>query len=354
MKGVMSTIDEVTLRVRSGGNLLLAGDENALAQLPAGNWIGGTIPYFMTEGGGRVTREEIYVTELPDFLTDFSVRLYDESTIGKVYRDAPENGFSVIVIPAKSRTHFSFALNAPNFDRFAMRPLIGWISGVHLDDLGQLAPRVFDGRTGEALDEGAVVLHASLPQGKVADIDIVNIFERGDGDTIVFPEDGFSAREASINGRTRNFAEYLAQKRLDKRLPLVADCHGARINTSFQEGPDIRNEVRFYAPVFSGLEYRHARPVENFMEQFSLRVSGGIGDQILFSCNCLLNYLYSGFKGRPTGLTGPTTFGEIAYQLLNQTLVYLRIIDLPRTKRQGVVRMTGSACRTPQSSRESD
>jgi hypothetical protein len=213
-----------------------------------------------------------------------------------------------------------------------MRPLIGWISGVHLDDLGKVAPRVFDGRTGEALSEGAVVLHASMPQGKVADIDIVNIFEQGDDDTIVFPEDGFAAREAYINGRKRNFAEYLAEKQLDKRLPLVADCHGARINTSFQEGPDIRNEVRFYAPVFSGLEYKHAGPVDNFVEQFSLRVPGGIGDQIVFSCNCILNYLYSGLKGTPRGITGPTTFGEIAYQLLNQTLVYLRIIDLPRPR----------------------
>jgi hypothetical protein len=56
----------------------------------------------------------------------------------------------------------------------------------------------------------------------------------------------------------------------------------------------------------------------------------GLGHQIIFSCNCILNYLYSGLKGKKTaGITGPATFGEIAYQLLNQTMVYLRIIDLP-------------------------
>jgi hypothetical protein len=33
--------------------------------------------------------------------------------------------------------------------------------------------------------------------------------------------------------------------------------------------------------------------------------------------------------GKQTGaFTGPVTFGEVAYQLLNQTLVYLKIHDL--------------------------
>ena len=45
-----------------------------------------------------------------------------------------------------------------------------------------------------------------------------------------------------------------------------------------------------------------------------------------FSCNCVLNYLYAGLEGKKTGeFNGPATFGEIAYQLLNQTLVYLTI-----------------------------
>jgi hypothetical protein len=41
-----------------------------------------------------------------------------------------------------------------------------------------------------------------------------------------------------------------------------------------------------------------------------------------------LNYLYSGLEGRNTApFVGPITFGEIAYQLLNQTLVYLQMQD---------------------------
>ena len=47
----------------------------------------------------------------------------------------------------------------------------------------------------------------------------------------------------------------------------------------------------------------------------------------VFSCNCILNYLYGELEGKKTPpYTGPVTFGEVAYQLLNQTLVYCEIL----------------------------
>ena len=52
-------------------------------------------------------------------------------------------------------------------------------------------------------------------------------------------------------------------------------------------------------------------------------------DKVFFSCNCVLNYLYSNLEGKKVGsFTGPMTFGEIAYVLLNQTLVYLQVQDI--------------------------
>jgi hypothetical protein len=52
-------------------------------------------------------------------------------------------------------------------------------------------------------------------------------------------------------------------------------------------------------------------------------------DNIVFSCNCILNYLYSELEGKQTGgIIGPITFGEVAYQLLNQTLAYLTISEI--------------------------
>jgi hypothetical protein len=51
-------------------------------------------------------------------------------------------------------------------------------------------------------------------------------------------------------------------------------------------------------------------------------------ENIIASCNCILNYLYSELEGKKTGkVTGPITFGEIAYVLVNQTMVYLSVED---------------------------
>lgn len=326
----MLSIDEVRTKITQGRRLLLAGDEGLLRQLPAGDWVAGTIPYFMAEEGGLCTSEKVQVTELPDFVAAIDIRTYDEATMPQVYTDAPENGASFIILPAKSSVHFSFALNAPNYEGFAVRPLIGWVAGVHLDHLDQVSPKVFNGRGPEAIEDAAIVMHVSLPKNKIADIGIINIFEQGDGDTITFPADGFSARDAYINGQKRNFGEYLFANKLDKRLPLVADYHGALLNTSFKEGDELQQEVEFYAPVFAGLRYKHARPVKDYISEFTSKLPEGIGHQIIFSCNCILNFLYSDLEGKKiAGITGPATFGEIAYQLLNQTMVYLRIIDLP-------------------------
>ena len=44
----------------------------------------------------------------------------------------------------------------------------------------------------------------------------------------------------------------------------------------------------------------------------------------ILSCNCMLNYLYANLEGKHTGkMTCRFTFGEIAHQLFNQTLVRL-------------------------------
>jgi hypothetical protein len=115
---------------------------------------------------------------------------------------------------------------------------------------------------------------------------------------------------------------------LDTRLPLVADYHGASVNVSFQAVDADRREVRFFAPVFAGVPYRHARPVPDYVDAFASALPSGIPERIALSCNCVLNYVHSSLEGRSTGdVVGPITFGEIAYQLLNQTMVYLAVSE---------------------------
>jgi hypothetical protein len=321
----LCSVKEVEALIRRGGGLLLAGDESLLRRLPRGKWIAGTIPYFMTEAGGLVDRQRIFVNELPDGLQCVGIRRYSEDDIAKVYSDLPASGLGIMIAPASSKVHLSFALNAPTYPKFAIRPLIGWISGVHLSELGKATPRVFDGTTGEALDQQAVVMHISVPPGKVAELGILNIFQEGEGPVFAFPSNGFAATDVEIDGRRRNLAQYIQETNLDTRLPLVADYCGANINVSFQAVDQAKGEVRFYAPVFAGARYHHAQPVADYVTEFDSNLPTGI-ERIAFSCNCILNYLHSGLEGRKTaGIVGPITFGEIAYQLLNQTMAYLTI-----------------------------
>lgn len=328
MKQVLYEKKDVIEMISAGKKLLLAGNENNFHDLPSGCWIAGTIPYFMGEQGGVFTNDLIYVTEIPDYVLQTEVKVYDETTINQVYNDAPKHGFSIIIIPASSQTHFTFALNAPRFSGFAARPLIGWIAGGAINE-NEATPKVFDGTRSMPLTNGAVVMHIALPANKLAEIDIVNIFEQGQGDTIIFPEDGFSVTTAMINGKPKNFADYLIENAIDTRLLLVTDLFGAMINTSFKTLDFAKRQVTFYAPVFAGYRYKLSKSVDDYSGSFLKQVPNNVGDNVFFSCNCILNFVYAGLEGRKFGnFTGPVTFGEIAYQLLNQTFVYLTIEDI--------------------------
>jgi hypothetical protein len=328
MRRLLVEVEEAAARIRSGETLLLAGDESRLRLLPPGRWIAGTIPYFMSDEGGGVDRRRVFAERLPEGFAHLAIRRYDEHEIARVYADLPSGAMGVVIAPGGSRVHLSFAINAPRYAGFATAPLFGWVSGVHLSEMGKVAPKVFDGSTGEALDGHAVVMHVALPPGKAVELGIINIFEEGDGPAITFPATGFTATSADVGGSTRNFAEYVRERGLDTRLPLVADYLGARINVSFQSVDAAADEVRFFAPVFAGVRYRHARPVADYVAAFASALPKGLGERIAFSCNCVLNYVHSSLEGRKTAdIVGPITFGEIAYQLLNQTMVYVTVTD---------------------------
>lgn len=67
---------------------------------------------------------------------------------------------------------------------------------------------------------------------------------------------------------------------------------------SIQSLESEMGRLAFYAPVFAGVNYRFADAVEDYSERF-LQAMPSAG--------------------------GPITFGEVAYQLLNQTAVYLTL-----------------------------
>lgn len=66
MNSKLLNLNEAINLLKEPGFYLLAGDENVLSQLPKGNWIAGTIPYFMAETGGEINQNKIFVTKVPD------------------------------------------------------------------------------------------------------------------------------------------------------------------------------------------------------------------------------------------------------------------------------------------------
>jgi hypothetical protein len=322
---MFASIEKVKELIVGNAPVIVAGDESLLRSLPKGNWIGGTIPYFMTPEGGRVSHTQVFVTEVPDFVRGVRIEIYDERTISRIGADSPENGYTIVILPAFSVVHRLFALEAPSYEQLFFKVVAGWIAGTHLQDIGKIAPKAFAGPIGESLADKGVAMHIDLPRGYQAKIGIVNTFEQGHGDDIQFPTTGFEASEVIVEGRRRSVADYFGQAEFDTRLPLVANYHGTKCNVTIRSLDISGSKITFFAPVFESVTYRHAKPIGDYSERFLSAIPEDIGNTV-FCCNCIHNYVHGGLEGRRTGsLQGPMTFGEIAYQLLNQTLVYVTL-----------------------------
>ena len=319
------SLDEAAALIRSGASLTVGGSVEALSRLPRGNWIAGTIPYFMTEDGGTKSRDRVFVTRFPaEWKVAFAA--YPAEHIERIVPHTPDEGFSFAIAPCGCAALERFATVGREVEGAFLKPVVGWVAGIDLDELGRRSPQVFLGTDGRPREDGFVVAHVTLPPGRLASLSIINIFEPDGGDVIRFLERGHTATECLVNGQRRRLADHLREHGDGAGvLPLVGDFAGAPINVSIQSIADD-GEVTFYAPVFPDTDYHLARPVGDYREAFAARLREEPGEPSMFTCNCILNYLHGKFEGRSLGdLRGPVTFGEIAYQLLNQTLVRLHI-----------------------------
>ena len=320
----MMTVAEASALIKDGANLYLAGSEKCLSQLPKGNWIGGTIPYFMTEDGGIISDEVIQATELPKQVIKISIKSYGENNLHEIPSNYLANGFSLIVLPAFSDVHLKYAKECTTWSGVFNQPLVGWVTGIDLKTKD--TPKVMDGKTGLLMSDRALVIHAELAANVSVAANIVNIFEQGEGDSLTFQTTGFEADKAIVNGQEVSLASYLEKNKIDLQLPLVANYLGAMINVSFRDVDSVTKKVRFYAPVFPGVTYKIAKPFLNYEKQFEIALKNQKIEKPLFACNCILNFLYANLEGKKSGnIVSAMTFGEIAYMLLNQTFVYITI-----------------------------
>ena len=320
---MLINLDDTVKLINDGKVLHIAGDDSLLQKLPAGKWIGGTTPYFIGEEGGAFSKDLLFVNEI-GFAEDTDIRVYGKYNIFQQVEDGFDNGLTLLIMPYGSEVAAKYAKEAPDVDELLMHPTIGWISGFDLEAGGEA--KVYNGTDKTGYTDRAVALFIKLPEGKSAMINMINIFEDDKTDpAITFDDNELEITECSVNGQKVNFAEYIKKKGIDSRMPLVADYNGSYFNVSIKGIED--NKVSFYAPVFKNIEYRFAVGVTDYAKEFEKRIGEAGAKAPVFSCNCILNYQYGDLQGKKIPpYAGPVTFGEVAYQLLNQTLVYCEIV----------------------------
>jgi hypothetical protein len=337
---MLKNFEEVSKWIEDGRTLHIAGSEKLLRELPKGSWIGGSTEHFMTEEGGVVSDNLLFVSEFTELGTSaYSIRDYGADTIPQITADAYGNGFSIAIIPFDCDVHNEYARNAAGYEGMFIKNIIGWISGPSKKTPGQPAVAV-NGQTGQVFTDRAIALHLEIPGPhgravseangrpgpKTVSLGIINIHSPDEkSPEIEFDESGSNTvKTCRIDGKEVLFADYLRKNGHNIGIPLVGDYFGHGVNVSFRLID--KDEVQLYSPVFSGIKYRFAKNVPVYADAFREQLGRLKDKRIVFSCNCILNFMFGDLEGKKFGTVyGPITFGEVAYQLLNQTLVYVTV-----------------------------
>ena len=329
-EGKMMDLESTQNLIRQGKVLVISGNDALLSQLPRGSWIGGTANYFYIKGeGGKVEQNQLFVSDFSAEMSNFKILTYSKESIHRVCLNGFENGINFLILPTFSDIHVSFGLNAPYYEKQYINPLIGLIAGGDFDEtLNGRRAKIFSGITGESYTEYGVVLHGSLPQNKVARLEIVNVFEPDENQSVIeVDKTSFRVENCKIDGKPRNLYDFFKEIHWDIRYPIVTDYHGAIINASILKEDEQNRSVLFTAPLFKGKKYTFSKKFDSYANLFKERVKTAFEKEkrIIYNCNCLYNYFYGELEKNDIGLTGTTSWGEIGFHLMNQTFTYLAV-----------------------------
>jgi hypothetical protein len=325
---MLCDLKEASALIETGRSLAIAGCAALLGRLPRGNWIGGTTPYLMSGTSSGESAGRLLVTAMPIEFEFVRVQRYGVGGIEYVVEDSPSDGFSLVIMPSGSEVQQMFAKQALRFWGTFDKSVVGWVSGVTGNRLNE-RPQVFHGPTGHCIEDEIVTLHMRLPRGMKPTIEVINIFEEGEGDVIEFISDGFTATYALIDGEIVPFSKYLVEKRINFPLPMVATLGGRKYNVSVGGYETDSGKVKFFAPVFHGVPYKFAKPVANLASRLrgSLPVDGA---DVVFGCVCMGNFMDGALAGYAENhFEGPVSYGEIAHIMTNQCVVRLRVSGNP-------------------------
>jgi len=322
----MKTFEEVSSLIKEGRLLHIAGNDDLLRKLPKGDWVGGSTDYFMSAEGGIISDTLLFVTEFPR--DEFRISNYCKENINQVAVDAYDSGYSILIMPFGSEISMEYALNATEYEGMYIKNIVGWVSGVRIELIEQPEhpPIVVNGMTGEVFTDKVVALHLHVPESKTVSINIINIFNANQNSpAIEFDHFGTQVTTCHVDGKEVKFVDYIKENNFDTRLPIISDCFGVGLNIDIVAINDD-GMVQLGAPVFPNVKYYPAEKVDDYEETFNNAIKKLKNIEAVFACNCLSNFLHGGLEGKKIkSLFGPVVFGEIAYQRLSQTLVYVTL-----------------------------
>ncbi len=332
MKNQFLTLQETITLIEENKVLVISADDTLLQQLPKGNWVAATIPYFYFEGEkGKKDTTKLIVSDFTEIISNFKIITYKEYELYNFVSNSFENGFNFIVMPALTPIHLSFALEAPIYTDLYKNPLTGLIAGDDLDEFDEnQVSKVYNGLLGESYNENAVMLHAELPSNKKARVEIVNCFVPDTSCTIRVEEDTFRVTDCTIDGEKDNLADYFIRTNYDTRFPITCDYGDKIVNVGIQNIDKEKREVVLYGPMFDVYNYHLSFKIPDYPKVFKQKMKEleETEKNMIYNCNCIQNYVNGELDQQTTGFTGAATFGEIAYQLVNQSFTYLALDDV--------------------------
>ncbi len=324
MKKQLFTLSETISLIEQKRHLVITADESLLKKLPKGNWIAGTSPYFMTVDGGHHTKDKLFVDDFTAYGVEFQYYKYSKDNIFEITENSFDNGFIFLILPMASNVLERFGTDSLHFKNIFKNPIVGYVAGIDLQNKDNPSPKVYLGTTLEELSDFGVSMHVQLPENQVARVEIINPNSIDlQSPTFTFPKTSFSQSSCIIDGKKSNIADYLISiQHPTMGIPLISSNNGALINRDVKTIDAQNKTVDFYSPVFSDEVYRLAKPVSDYTALFNEKLSVN-KEVVIYSCLCVSFYLLGNLEKKSVGIDGAFTFGEIAYQILNQTSVFL-------------------------------
>jgi hypothetical protein len=81
-----------------------------------------------------------------------------------------------------------------------------------LDDLGKTTPKVINGKTGEKIEDRALMMAVTLPADKLADIRMLNIFKQGTAIPLSSLSMVLRVTQVIVDGKSMNLQIILSKR----------------------------------------------------------------------------------------------------------------------------------------------